>query len=1076
MSGIGSFGEREKRLRPDQNSDVNESEASIGFEGEKKRLKVQESFSIIDEVAEEVFSEDGKRLRSQESEGEHQSLLKKAKPAKGKGKANEVTKEVAQDVLKVKSKRSARGKSVGKAAEKVLKRERTEEDDENERTLKGTKLSSGESGKTGALAQKTLEAEKSPLDKAAKHVADKELRAELLQLAAEVPEEQKVDFVTSMASQLEGMPEKEGKLALLQCVREIAHNINSASLKQRKSIFDAIKRAVPLFRFGEFDHNIGVNEFVMVVSTIPVGQRNEVQLSWAKLLLKHVNRETAESILSQIVRMSEEGQKNILQRVKDMQNVLPGAVQSLIFELLRGMPVEAIEKLISEIERLLQGDDNNLRKELLDAVIGVEPSERLKLLNQVLSLANQSNKLSIIKFLTDNSAQQIQDIKESTESYLRGVPATLQEKAKVYVTLAKIGVSKNLIFGTSVNRDATDQRRAVIAMAEKLLDGSEGYADKISILEAVVAITPDQRADVLLQAGPWLKGSSGKEKADIILSIAKLEPDQRAATLAAAAAWEPKEGINKSELIRGSQYINLAQMEDIKLQARPFYEDVESNSEKFKIFQIIAKTIRQENRAALLSYVLPLLKESSGSDRIELLPEFRNIWPEDLEEIAKKAAPFLEDANPRCKGHIFLAVAAIPDDERDAVLTDVRPWIQGITDIERAKAIQLLADVPAHRRAVLLARVSRLAQGVESPQARLELLKNNAERMRFPEGYDSVYKMDVARENLRNDPLQLLWTISEMMNKESAYELRIHFMNEPGIDAGGLGKEFISELFEGIKTKMRFKEYSNGLYRPILPMKNYEYQPLSYEEKQHYYQLGQLMMFCLNAEREYPIGMLFDQAVFTMLTKLQPKHFEKSFDELIATQEGFTELFAIYEAMNSDNEDDMRSLNIMKSYLASEETREQTIETIQSIMKPIMVPIIEIAKGMKAAPFAAIMWDDIQAMRPSLLSELLQGKVTREMIIEKLEFDESIPEDKQQWMKEWINQADFAKVQRFLFALTGARALGNKGLTIEPSSENVHFHTCTNTVELPLAAISSQQEFNEFMALALTGTEKYSKG
>ncbi|MBS0634817.1 MAG: hypothetical protein JSR37_05085, partial [Verrucomicrobia bacterium] len=956
-----------------------------------------------------------------------------------------------------------------------LKRERTEEEDENKRTLKGTKLSSRESGKTGALAQKTLEAEKSPLEKASEHVADKELRSELLQLAAVVPVEQKVDFVTSMALLLEGMPEKEGKLALLQCVREIVHNINSVSLEQRKSIVDAIKRAVPLYHWQDLTHNIGVREFVMVVSVIPMGQRNEVQLSWAKLLLRHVNRETAESILSQIVHMPEEQQKNILQHVVNIQTTLSGGGMSIV-DLLEGLSTEGIERLITAIEWLLQGENIDIRPELLAAVSWVRPDQRLELLGQVQSLANQSNKLSIIKFLTDNSAQQIQDIKESTESYLRGAPATLQEKAKVYLTLAKIGVSKNLIFGTSVNRDATDQRRAVIAMAEKLLDGSEGYADKIGILEAVVAITPNQRADVLLQAGPWLKGSSGKEKADIILSIAKLEPDQRAATLAAAAAWEPKEGISKSELIRGFQYINLAQMEDIKLQARPFYEDVESNSEKFKIFQIIANAIRQENRAALLSYVLPLLKESSGCDRIELLPKFRNFWPEDLEEIAKKAGPFLEDANPKCKGHIFLAIAHIPDDERDAVLTDVRPWIQGITDIERANAIQLLADVPVHRRAVLLARVSRLAQGVESPQTRLQLLKNNAQRVCFPEGYDSVYKMDVARESLKNDPLQLLRTISEMMNKESAYELRIHFMNEPGIDAGGLGKEFISEIFEGIKTKMRFKEYSNGLYRPILPMKNYEYQPLSNEEKQHYYQLGQLMMFCLNAEREYPIGMLFDQALFTMLTKLQPKHFEKSFDELIANQEGFTELFAIYEAMNSDNEDDMRSLNIMKSYLASEETREQTIETIQSIMKPIMVPIIEIARGMKAAPFSAITWDDIQAMRPSLLSELLQGKVTREMIIEKLEFDESIPEDKQQWMKEWINQADFAKVQRFLFALTGARALGNKGLTIEPSSENVHFHTCTNTVELPLAAISSQQEFDEFMELALTGTEKYSKG
>jgi len=152
----------------------------------------------------------------------------------------------------------------------------------------------------------------------------------------------------------------------------------------------------------------------------------------------------------------------------------------------------------------------------------------------------------------------------------------------------------------------------------------------------------------------------------------------------------------------------------------------------------------------------------------------------------------------------------------------------------------------------------------------------------------------------------------------------------------------------------------------------------------------------------------------------------------------------------------------------------QTIQQaiVGEIIRPVLEPALEIASGMKKAPFQdKVSWEGIQKMSPRELSEKLQGVVTREMIIDKLQYADGYPEEKQAWLENWINHADDAKIRQFLFALTGASSLGRKPLSIEKSRDNIHFHTCYNTVDIPIDGIDSEEFFNTLLDATIAGKE-----
>ncbi|MCE5319077.1 MAG: ankyrin repeat domain-containing protein [Parachlamydia sp.] len=365
------------------------------------------------------------------------------------------------------------------------------------------------------------------------------------------------------------------------------------------------------------------------------------------------------------------------------------------------------------------------------------------------------------------------------------------------------------------------------------------------------------------------------------------------------------------------------------------------------------------------------------------------------------------------------------------------------------------------------------------------------------------YQLRLTREELTTHPESILSRICEQFKNEVQSRLWVKFIGEAGIDEGGLRRQLIGQLFTEMRDKLKFQKCENELFKPRLQENEAgEFQPLSPEQKTAYRQLGQLMMFCLNAFEEYPSGMVFDQSVFKALTKMEE---EGDFDDLTIEQ-AFNQVFHLYKEMNRSNENDAEKIERMKSYLevvpespdhllreaAAFVMGDGNIEQLalnddlemikqhlpeiktairkvifENYMRPVLEPINEIWAGMKEAPFNWILsFQDVQKMNPLALSRRLQGSASKEDVLKMLQFSNT-PDDIRTWLKDWIKNADDQKLQLFLFALSGSGSLGSSAKIHIVNGESICFHTCFNTIDLDYNRIKSEQDFQERMEVAL---------
>jgi hypothetical protein len=134
------------------------------------------------------------------------------------------------------------------------------------------------------------------------------------------------------------------------------------------------------------------------------------------------------------------------------------------------------------------------------------------------------------------------------------------------------------------------------------------------------------------------------------------------------------------------------------------------------------------------------------------------------------------------------------------------------------------------------------------------------------------------------------------------------------------------------------------------------------------------------------------------------------------------------------------------------------------------------ACGMKNAQFQSKKaWADVKQMNTQELGKSLQGTVDVEAIVKKLEF-RGVPAEKQEWVKNWIKNADESMRGRFLHALTGSSGLGRKSLVMANSTENMVFHTCFNILDFPFTSMNSEQQFKAFFEAAVKGKTDFNIG
>lgn len=367
-----------------------------------------------------------------------------------------------------------------------------------------------------------------------------------------------------------------------------------------------------------------------------------------------------------------------------------------------------------------------------------------------------------------------------------------------------------------------------------------------------------------------------------------------------------------------------------------------------------------------------------------------------------------------------------------------------------------------------------------------------------------AYTLEVAREEIDQDPQAILNALCTQFDAEVLNNLEIVFVGEAGQDVGGLGRQFINQLFSALSRHMHFVRMENGLMRPAIRENSAgEFPSLTDQQKSNYNNLGKLIMFCLNAETPYPIGMLFDQGVFVALTQLDTIDLLEDFDSFdFSDPEVFNKIFHIYKEMNRFIEDDVTTIKRLerslrpqsakeweeaeqtalldpayldlknKGKMNTEEARKTAIQAavrkyvVDTKLQPALAPLFEIAKGMLAAPFEEVKLQDIQAITPAALSHLLQGTVSQQDILNHLHF-ENVPENIQEWFRKWIEEADKTKLETFIFALSGSSALG-KDAEIKIKEEGQFlFHTCFNTFGIRRDQIHSEDDLKRHLTWAL---------
>jgi hypothetical protein len=706
---------------------------------------------------------------------------------------------------------------------------------------------------------------------------------------------------------------------------------------------------------------------------------------------------------------------------------------------------------------------------------------------------------AIARIPQDERADLITDVKSATlaNSHSEDLLTLINRFSKIHGDDRKnaIAITKTLFNNTMTGDNIADlvehvltiapgQQRHVVTFVKTLAREHEISSEIIILLKCIASIPRRYRASAVRDAQPLLRDNAlANEKVNVIEALAAIPQRDRADVIAHTKSllltdyhWNVP-----AVLLRTIAAIPDNERLDVITHSRPWIKGDKYVSEIKSVIDAIARTPRDQ-RTALIA---PMAAALTPLQHIEN-------WQ-----------------------HLMALIIDRPIDEAQVLMQHTTRLSSGLDNLNINDIALLFLDLSMARRDLSEMSMTHVVESVVSRmqdttdlQERRELLSEAINEASYDNmsNEEVAYILNLERKDLQESPEVILQNLVLQFKNRILDRLTVEFLNEPGVDAGGLGREFVSELVVAIKDKLHCKEHENGLFRPECRRANDgSLQPLTPQDKQTLYNLGMLLMFCLNAEEDYPIGMVFDGSLFAFLTNVN--------DLALTNYEhlGFNEKLSLYEAMTFNTEE-KKALLFMKECLAPlADTTPETVLTngyavveadesiasldidydvdkirahyptiqqalqrhiTQEIIEPVILPLLELAKGMKEAPFTdKVSWTDIQKMQMDHLSESLQGIVTREKILDKLEFAEDIPENKQQWVENWIRDTDDEKLRKFLFFMTGAPSIGRKPLSIEKSSENIIFHTCFNRLDLPIDFFDSEALFVSMLEKAIGGKE-----
>lgn len=317
---------------------------------------------------------------------------------------------------------------------------------------------------------------------------------------------------------------------------------------------------------------------------------------------------------------------------------------------------------------------------------------------------------------------------------------------------------------------------------------------------------------------------------------------------------------------------------------------------------------------------------------------------------------------------------------------------------------------------------------------------------------------------LSNDPTTVLNRFQKKLHLQNAYPF-INYHDSPAVDAGGVTKDFTTELF-------------NALFAPVprLPLKTITSTgngPLPMMENDNqgacYRGIGYIFGVALLEHCQIQIGSRFSPSLYAMLHVLsweELRNLPKIRNASSIPPQVIQKLQKVYLKANCSSyfgekltEEDLDSAidalvdrNEPNQYLQEV----FSIQNLQELLAEEKITQILHAACFIAAGIAETMsrqgWNRRKGATSIDLMKKIEGELTKEKTLEILkENQDSLA---RAYLIQWVEEADDAQLQKLIFAITGSNSL-NEDLVIDlkelPANGSLPlpiYHTCFNTIEL----------------------------
>lgn len=404
---------------------------------------------------------------------------------------------------------------------------------------------------------------------------------------------------------------------------------------------------------------------------------------------------------------------------------------------------------------------------------------------------------------------------------------------------------------------------------------------------------------------------------------------------------------------------------------------------------------------------------------------------------------------------------------------------QRVASAERSDFIQHLCNlrvpnIQDHLENLLALPVNERADRVEAINLQHELQNAQSALIHRPLGSLIVDPADFSNE-ARNPTRPLLQLFAEINQKQRFP--RIRYQNSEGSDAGGLTRDFVSQIFQALchpDQKSLPLMASDNRYFPKV-----EVAPppaLSLEDQIKCYQaIGMLFARAINgdpslAKDSVTTGTHFHPNMFAMIHALTLDEMNLIPDPLahdsvpdvklklakLYLKAQFPQLFrphGIEEAIV--DEEIVRLTNGEVSQRLQESGVDEDFLKDYHVNSIIQATLI-IAKSMHKNLTLSDQWGGIIGNSPESLSKKIEGSLTPDLVIDAFGLKDEAEDTRKGMVKRWVRTASPEALKNFVFSLTGSTSLSpGQRLSVQlcevlnnPENAPV-FHTCGQYMDLP---------------------------